>query len=265
MLPLAERIPPPGHPYRFSTIAHSGLAILGPMLSAEVATVVDDALADLGDPVPSVRRLALDIGCGKGDLLVRLALRGVDGIGLDRNPWFLADADAAASAAGVKDHVEWRTGEVDVAALPDGMTIAACVGATDALGGPVAAPRVLARLLPPGGIAVIGELYWKSAPPLDAAAAFGTGPGDVVDLDATIARIAAAGLVPVALRTASQPGWDAYEAAFGEPIERWAQSHPHDADRDAFLTRARLMRTTWLAWRRAAMGFVVVVARRPGG
>jgi hypothetical protein len=87
----------------------------------------------------------------------------------------------------------------------------------------------------------------------------------MVDRDATVARVAAAGLEPLAVRLASQRGWDAYEDEYSGAIERWMGDHPGDPDQAPFLGRTAMMRTTWTTWRREAMGFAVVVARRPEG
>ncbi len=256
--------PPSGHPYRFTTIAHGDMSILGPLLPAELDGLVATAVAAL--PIGGAKPpFALDIGCGKGDLLVRFALRGVRGIGVDRNPWFIADAERLAAAAGVAGNLEWRTADAAVEPLVIGADIAACIGATGALGGPVTAPGVVAHLLRPGGIGLIGEAFWREPPPAGTAEAFGMGPDEMVDLDATVARVAAGGLVPLAVVRASLAGWDAYEDAYAGAVERWADGHPDDPDREAFTEGAAMMRATWTAWRRASMGFAVIVVRRAAG
>jgi SAM-dependent methyltransferase len=259
----ADALPVPGHPFRFSTLAHAGCEILGPTVPEELDAIADDALGALAR---QSSLSALDIGCGKGDLLVRLARRGVRGVGLDRNPWFIADAAALVAREGVREIVELRAADVAVApaeALPQGFDIVACIGATGALGGPVRAPQAIAGLLQPGGVAIIGEAFWQTPPPTDAAAAFGIEPGEMADLDQTVARVAAGGLELLTVRVAGQAGWDAYEDAYACAIERWAADHPDDPDRVSFAARASMMRATWTTWRREAMGFVVVVATRP--
>jgi SAM-dependent methyltransferase len=263
----ADATPAPGHPFRFSTLAHAGLDILGPMVPEELDAIVDDALGALGAldlPSGSPTLTALDIGCGKGDVLVRLARRGVRGTGLDRNRWFIADAAALVARAGVSALVELRVADAMAEPLPRGFDFVACIGATGALGGPVRAPQAIAELLPPGGIAIIGEVFWQTPPPTDAAAAFGIEPGEMVGLDETVARVTAGGLEPLAVRVAGQSGWDAYEDAYAGAIERWAAANDADPDRAVFLERVSMMRATWAAWRRDSMGFAVVVATRPG-
>ena len=56
--------------------------------------------------------------------------------------------------------------------------------------------------------------------------------------------------------------WDAYEQEFSGSLERWVAVHPDDPGREALLAQAAEFRSTWDAWRRDAMGFVVALLRR---
>src|SRR5262245_33232893 len=71
---------------RFSSIAHRDHLFCSPVTSA----VVDDIIALL-DLWPAGR--ALDVGCGKAELLIRVIERyGVSGVGVDWSPYFLLEA-----------------------------------------------------------------------------------------------------------------------------------------------------------------------------
>jgi SAM-dependent methyltransferase len=248
----------PGHQLRFSRIAHAGRTILGPYGAAD-----SEALLDVLALAPGSR--ALDVGCGKADLLVRLARRGVTGIGIDRNAAFVAAGRALAREAGVADLVELRVAEAeaDGAGLPRDLDLAVCIGATQALGGPVEAPGVLAGLVRPGGLVVIGEGYWRVPPEPAWLEEFGVEPGELRDAAGTLARMTSGGLVLVTAREAGTAAWDAYEDAYAGAVERWATANPDDPDRNEFLERAAFFRSTWARWRRDAMGFVTAVLRRP--
>jgi SAM-dependent methyltransferase len=257
------RVPPDpfpvGDPFRFSTIAHADREILGPASAGELEDLIDAAGVTPGARV-------LDIGCGKGDLLVRLARRGATGSGIDRNAAFLADARALALAAGVGDRLRFELADAATAtatATPGSdLDLVACVGATGALGGPVDAPARLAAMVRRGGTVIIGEGLWRREPEAAWLAEFGVEPDELLDLAGTLGRMTAAGLEVVATRQASQEGWDAYEEAYAGAVERWAAANPDDPEHDAFLERAAFFRRTWAAWRRDAMGFVTVVLRR---
>jgi SAM-dependent methyltransferase len=81
-------------PLKFTTLAHRGLSVCNP-LGEEV---LDDALAVMAQRLPSQDALVLDVGCGKGELLLRLAERyAVDGTGVDSNAAFIEQARAEAA------------------------------------------------------------------------------------------------------------------------------------------------------------------------
>ncbi len=249
------RDPQSGDPMRFTTLAHAGRLILGPADGAQL-----DSLLDGLDLPPGAR--VLDIGCGKGDLLVRAARRGATGVGIDRNPWFIADARALAGSAGVGDRVTFEVGDSGEMTLPDQLDLAACVGATGALGGPVHAPGMLASLVRRGGAVIIGEGFWRVPPEPAWLEAFGMEPDEMLDRDGTLQRMRDGGLEVVDALDASVEGWETYEDEYASSIERWAAANSDDPDRAAFLERAAFMRETWQGWRRRAMGFVTVSLRR---
>src|SRR5258705_124632 len=81
---------------RYSAIAHAHHRYCNPLDPA----VVDGVLERIG---LTAGQRALDVGCGKAELLIRLAERfGVSGYGVDINEAFLAEAAAEAKARGVE-------------------------------------------------------------------------------------------------------------------------------------------------------------------
>jgi SAM-dependent methyltransferase len=128
---------------RFTTIAHRDHVFLNPLSGPKV----DQVLSML--ELPQGARV-LDAGCGKGEMLVRLAVRwGTRGVGLDVNPVFLADARQRAESrvpeAGLAFHEQPAC---DFPAEPCSFDAVLCVGSTEAYGGYREALRELAGLVP---------------------------------------------------------------------------------------------------------------------
>jgi len=259
---VLEAFPTPGHPLRFTTIAHRDRVVLGPFDESTLTAFVDDL---------PVRRdgLALDIACGKAALLVALAhRRAVSCLGIDRNPWFLADGRQAARAAGVADLVELRDGEIgtETSALPaQAVDLASCIGASGVFGGRRGTLEALAGVARPGGLVLVGEGWLRRPLTDDECAEFDIGEDEMADVPATIATGTALGLDSLGSLLATEPEWDAYEDAYAGAIERWAadEADPDDPDREPFLERAAFMRDTYARWRREAMGFGLFLFRRP--
>jgi SAM-dependent methyltransferase len=254
--------PPPGHPFRFTTIAHRDRRVLGPFDEATLAAFVDDL---------PVRRdgVAFDVACGKGALLVELAQRrAVSGLGIDRNGWFLSEGREAARRAKVGDLVDLREGEVgaETAPLPgEAADLASCVGASGVFGGRSATLEALAGVARPGGLVLVGEGYLRRPLADDEIAEFGIGEDEMTDVASTIATGTALGLESLGSLLATEPEWDAYEDAYAGAIERWVadEAASDDPDRRPFVERAAFMRDTYARWRREAMGFGLFLFRRP--
>ncbi len=245
-------------PFRFTTIAHSGLAILVPVAS----DALDRALAAL--PLGAEPRV-LDAGCGKGEALVRLASRrGVRGVGVDPNAAFLEAARARAGAAGVSDRLEFHAVPMRDHAVPPGAFDAAlCVGATHAFGTLADTLGSLARLVRPGGSLLVGEAYWKREPDPGYLAALGARREDYTFRDGHASLAASLGLAARESHASSDDEWDDYETRYAANVERWCAAHPGDPDAVAFLDRIREWQHVYRRWGRDTLGFALTRFERP--
>ena len=252
-----------GDPRRFSTIAHAGRRVLGPISEARLAAFVDRSDLASGDHV-------LEIGCGKAALLVSLLTRwpGATAEGFDRNPWFLEDGHAAAAAAGgdVVRRLSLIETDVPAALIADravAMTVA--MGATGVYEGSQAATVAgLAAATRHGGTVVFGDGLWIREPSAAGLRAFGMSVDELVDgVDGFAALGLAAGLEVLDVEVVSDAEWDAYETAYAEGIASWAAAHPDDPDQDEFVARSAMMADSYRDWRRDAFGFAIGRFRVP--
>jgi S-adenosylmethionine-dependent methyltransferase len=106
-------------------------------------------------PAPPAR--ILDVGCGQGTQILRLARHGHHVTGLDASAALLADLDAALAAepAGVRDRVVTVRGDaLDAAALlaPQTFDAVLCHGVLMYVRDPMPLLGQLARLIAPGGL-----------------------------------------------------------------------------------------------------------------
>lgn len=91
-------------------------AAQAPSLAPFVPTPMDvvDRMLKLANVGPN--DVVFDLGCGDGRIVIAAAQKfGARGVGVDINPTLIADANAAAKAAGVTSRVEFR--------LQDAMTV----------------------------------------------------------------------------------------------------------------------------------------------
>jgi len=194
--------------------------------------ITPDKLAALGaalrlEPGASV----LDLASGSGEMLCTWARdHGVVGTGVDMSELFTEQARLRAEELGVADRVEFIHGDAAGYVADEKVDVAACVGATWIGGGVAGTLELLARSLRPGGMLLIGEPFWRQAPPTEEVAT-GCGAHSIADfllLPGLLASFGRLGYDVVEMVLADQDGWDRYEAAKWLTMRRWLEENPGD-------------------------------------
>lgn len=197
---------------------------------------VEEMLAAIDLP-PRAR--AIDLGCGKGELLLRLAERAeIDGVGVDRDPALLAEAREQAAIRA--RHSELRFVEADVTAYAppeDAFDLAAAVGAS--VDGYRATLSRLRGLVRPGALVLLGEGYWRREPSDEYLAALGAERDELSDYAGTIRAGEEEGLTPLYAVVSSVEDFDRYEWRWSLNGERYAAAHPDEPGVEAFLAWIR--------------------------
>jgi SAM-dependent methyltransferase len=172
----------------------------------------------------------LDIGCGKGELLVELIERyRVTGVGVE----FCAatvDEVRRRAAGRVPDgaltlHHQDANG---FSARPGSFDLAASVGARAAIGEYAAALARLRELARPGGLVLLGEAYWDSPPTVEYAAALGLRVDTLTTYEELIQTGIRQGLVPIYAVTSSPIVRSRYQWQRILSCERYASEHPDE-------------------------------------
>jgi SAM-dependent methyltransferase len=205
----------------------------------------------------------LDLACGKGEMLCRWAARyGIEGVGVDLSPVFLAAARARATDLGVADRVRFE--EADAAAYrtdSGSFDVVSCIGATwigNGVGGTI---DLLRPALRPGGLLLIGEPFWHSEPPEEAYAALHVRPDEFVSLLETERRLASAGAELVEMVLADRDSWDRYVAAQWWTLDAWLRAHRDDPEAPTVRAFLEDGRRSHLAYGRQHLGWGVFVCR----
>ena len=115
-----------------------------------------------------------------------------------------------------------------VAAEP--VDVAACVGASWIGGGVVGTLALLERSLKPGGLALLGEPFWREDPPDDAAVLGSGAPSRdlFLSLPGLVAQLGEAGWDLVEMVLADEDSWDRYVAAQWLTTRQWLDANPTD-------------------------------------
>jgi SAM-dependent methyltransferase len=191
----------------YTRIAHTGIAIMNPIPAAKLDEVVE--LLDLPP-----RGRVVDLGCGKGDLLARIARRyDVDAVGIDRDAQLLAEVPPGINVI-VADIETWNRGR-------GAFDLVASVGSPAQLAS-------LAGLVRPGGLVLYGNGYWRGEPSPEYLEALGAPRDELADYAGTVRRGEELGLTPVYAVTAGLDDFDRYEWSWSLNGERYAAAHPDE-------------------------------------
>ncbi|MFK3734441.1 SAM-dependent methyltransferase [Streptomyces sp. NPDC088090] len=205
----------------------------------------------------------LDIGCGWGELLLRVldAVPGAKGTGIDVNAEDLARGRALAAERGLADRVVFveesarGTGRGPVDAI-------LCLGSSQALcdpelpHDPAEALRELRRLVRPGGTVVLGEGFWERTPTEAELARMwpGASAADHFPLGELVDLAIGAGFRPAWIETAGRDEWEAFESGYRHDTELWLAAHPDHPLAAETRERVDRQRSAWLDGYRNVLG-----------
>jgi len=206
----------------------------------------------------------LDIGCGWGELMLRILAAAPDatGVGIDLDDDDLTRGQAAARARGLADRVTFAR-ESGVGTTRGPADLVLCVGASHALsdvqppGQTVAALTALRRLVTPGGRVLLGEGFWQRPPTAAELAAMWPGitAGELLDLAQIADLTAAAGFRPAWIETATEAEWEEFESGYQADEEEWLAAHPDHPEAAEIRQRVDEHRSYWLRGYRGLLGF----------
>ena len=210
-------------PERASAIAHGDLRFYNPLSESSVGALLD--LVRLSD-----EDRVLDVGCGRGELLIRIAERtGAGGLGVDASEEQIAIAREEAEARAPGGHLAFESRDARAMVAPaGGFALAACIGSTHALGGLAPTIDRLTELVRPGGYLVIGEGYWHKEPSREVLRLLGATAGELTPLPGLLAAGDPHGLSLVHLAIASDQDWRRYEWTYIFNLDRYLHEHPHE-------------------------------------
>ena len=242
--------------WKFFDITHRDHVICNPLSVEKALELV--SLLDL----PKEARV-LDIACGKGELLFRLAERyAVHGVGVDRSPYVIRDARVQAAVRvpnAVLSFLELDGGAYEAPA--GSFDLALCVGASWVFGGHRGTLRALARWVRPGGQVLVGEPFWRRPPERGYLAASGLEAGSFATHAGNVSTGLEEGLTPLYTLVSNEDDWDRYESLRWRAAERYAAAHPDDPDVPELLAMQRHARDIYLHWGRDVLGWALYLFR----
>jgi len=237
------------HFTRFWSIVEATHTIQNPTSPQKLDRLIDTLQLNANHTV-------LDIGCGKGYLLTRMAERcGITGTGIEINPWFCGDARQRSQRAGVDQHITIIESDARDMVLPERQFDAAvCIGATFALGGLLPCLATMRRVVKPGGMIAIGDVFrqqnqlladmpphWQALPTMPELIDTIRGNHEAIECIA-----------------ANLDDWDAYESRKWRTAQAWKARHHDDPEYADFCQMVDDMRREYLVEERPHIGWAII-------
>lgn len=236
----------PSHPPRLTR-----LTFHGPLSEARADRMVQRLIRTNPTTV-------LDIGCGWGELMLRVltAAPQATGLGMDLNTEDLARARDNAETRGLTQRAEFiEESATGTSRGPADLVL--CNGASQALTTTepphhtAEALRELRRLVTDNGRVLLGEGFWQRPPtPTELSGMWPqAAASDHHDLATLLDLAVAAGFRPEWTETANSDEWEEFESAYQADTEVWLAGHPDHPL--ATETRERLdrHRAQWMTYR----------------
>ena len=244
--------------WKYYDIIHKHHALMNPVDSMKLDELYELLAISRGARIT-------DLGCGKGEMLIRLAEKHkVKGVGVDKSPYCIADAKRQARERVPRADLKFL--EMDGAnykpETEESEDLTMCIGASWIYNGYRNTLKALSRMTKRSGHVMVGEPFWRKTPPQEylrrekfTRATFNTHRGNITTGE-TIE------LVPVYALVSSESDWDKYEGLHWFAMQEYANSHSRDPDLNDLLARVSRERETYLKYERDCLGWAIYLFQK---
>ncbi|MFX0133426.1 MAG: SAM-dependent methyltransferase [Candidatus Hodarchaeota archaeon] len=206
----------------------------------------------------------LDIACGKGEFLIRLAeLYDISGIGVDISPFFIKDSLEKHQKRVPRSDIKFI--EMDGAKYkPESselFDVTMCIGASWVYGGYLGTIRALKRMTLQYGLILIGEPFWVKEPSEEYLKAENIKKEDFHTHYENMKLGEEEGLTCLYTLVSNHDDWDHYETFQWWAADDYVRTHPDDKDLAEIISRTKKWKEIYLRWGRDAQGWAIYVFR----
>jgi SAM-dependent methyltransferase len=240
-------------PWKFYDIVHQRLSVMNPVDETKLERMYD--LLEL-KPNDSV----IDIGCGKGEMLIRLAEKyAIKGLGIDKSPYCVREAEKRKRQRIPQASLKFL--EMDGATYKpesgESSDLTMCIGATWIYGGYKNTVRALGGMTRSPGFVMVGEPFWRTDPPQEYLQSEGLSADSFDTHHGNFRTGESEGLRLVFTLVSGQEDWDRSEGLHSTSAAEYALAHPEDPDLEELLTRDSKERESYLRWGRDTLGWAI--------
>lgn len=207
----------------------------------------------------------LDIACGKGEFLVRLAeLYEISGVGVDISPYCVRDCKEKHRNRVPNSDIKFL--EMDGAEYKpksyESFDLAMCIGASWVYGGYRGTIRSLKKMAKPNGLIVVGEAFWLKDPSEEYLKATGTKREEFGTHQSNVNVGEGEGLTCIYTLLSDLDDWDHYESLKWWNVADYVRTNLDDKDAPELLERTKREKDIYLGWERETLGWGIYIFRK---
>jgi len=245
--------------WKYYDVTHGKHLFLNPTSAEKI-----DRLCGLLNLKPGAK--VVDVGCGKGELLMRLAmLYDIKAIGVDLSPFFIKKLNEEVTKRRLCEKITVL--QMDGAKFkPDrseSFDLSICLGASWIWGEYNGTLSALKTFTKPGGIIIVGEPFWKAVPDKEYLEASGLKKELFSDSHyLNVVKAEQQGLKCLYTMVSNSDEWDNYEALQWWAVDEYARAHPEDPDVPEIISNKERDKQNYLRWERLVVGWATYVFRK---
>lgn len=207
----------------------------------------------------------LDIACGKGEFLIRLAeLYDISGVGVDISPYCITDCLEKHRKRVPNSNIKFikMNGAKYKPESSELFDLTLCIGASWVYGGYRGTIRTLKNVTKPDGLIAVGEAFWLKDPSEEYLKASGTAREDFGTLESNMKVGEEEGLICIYTLVSNHDDWDHYESLKWWNVDDYVRANPCDRDVQELLERTKREKDIYLRWERETLGWAIYVFRK---
>jgi len=244
--------------WKYFDITHKKHLVLNPMSQIKL-----DGLFSLLKLKPGSK--VLDIACGKGEPLIRLAeLYNISGIGVDISPYFIKDCEKKKNerVPGSDIKLLEMDGAKYAPKINELFDLSMCIGASFVYNGFIETIKALKKMTKPNGLIIIGEPYWLKEPDDEYLKMSEFKKEEFNSHFENINIGEKEGLNCIYTLVSNHDDWDNYETLQWWSVDDYLTTNPDDPDNSELLNKTKKAKIEYLSHGRDTIGWAIYVFKR---